>query len=356
MRPRKPWFRSSKNAWYVEFNGSQVRLAPGPKNAQTRADAERALSRLTLEAAGEFTKPHTALTVAAVCDLFLDYSQRHHEPATYRWYLEFLQDFCRRCGRLAAADLKPFHVGKWLDAHGGWTDGGRRCAITCVKRAFNYAEAEGLIAASPLRGLKKPKGRARERVLDAAERKAIFDAVADREFKWFLFAMQETGCRPGEVRNVTAANCDLGQGLWVLDRHKTAKKTGKPRVVYLTPAMVELCRELVAKFPEGPIFRGPRGKKPYSKNAVRCRFRRLRAKLPHLKHFISYTYRHTYATDALESGVGIAQVAELLGHTSTEMVMRHYGKLSQKVRHMREAAAKAAGREHGASPPPAGCA
>ena len=42
-------------------------------------------------------------------------------------------------------------------------------------------------------------------------------------------------------------------------------------------------------------------------------------------------------------GVGIAHVAELMGHTSTEMVSRVYSKLSQQVAHMREAAQKASG-------------
>ena len=341
MRPRKPWFRTSKNAWYVNFNGSQVRLADGPKNLVSRSKAERALSRLTLETSGEISRSKV-LSVAEVCDLFLDFSDQHHEPATYRWYADFLNNFCKRWGKLAATELKPFHVSRWLDAHTAWTDGGRRCAITCIKRALNYAESEGLIAASPIRTVKKPKIQARERVLGNVERNEVFDTIGDKEFRWFVFAMQETGCRPGEVRRVTAGHCDLTQGLWVFDEHKTVKKTGKPRVVYLTEAMVTLCRERIAKYPDGPIFRGPRGKKPFSKNGVRCRFRRLRQKLPHLKHFISYTYRHTYATDALEAGVGIAHVAELLGHSSTDMVMRHYSKLSQKVQHMRDAATQAA--------------
>ena len=51
----------------------------------------------------------------------------------------------------------------------------------------------------------------------------------------------------------------------------------------------------------GPLFRG-KSNKPYSKNAIRCRFRRLRDKLPQLGHFISYTFRATYATNALENG------------------------------------------------------
>jgi integrase len=99
---------------------------------------------------------------------------------------------------------------------------------------------------------------------------------------------------------------------------------------------------LMKKNPEGQLVRG-KGNRPYSKNAIRCRFRRLRKKLPQLGHFISYTFRATFATNALENGVGVAQVAELLGHTSTDMVMRHYGHLNQKVQHMREMAAKATG-------------
>jgi integrase len=47
--------------------------------------------------------------------------------------------------------------------------------------------------------------------------------------------MTLTGCRPGEIARVTAADVDVDRGLWVLKKHKTAKKTGKPRLVYLCP-------------------------------------------------------------------------------------------------------------------------
>ena len=41
------------------------------------------------------------------------------------------------------------------------------------------------------------------------------------------------------------------------------------------------------------------------------------------------------------NGVGVAEVAELLGHTGTDMVMRHYQHLSQRLEHLRNAAVKA---------------
>ena len=49
------------------------------------------------------------------------------------------------------------------------------------------------------------------------------------------------------------------------------------------------------------------------------------------------------ATDALVNGVGVAQVAELMGHTGTDMVTSVYSKLSAQVAHLREAAKKATG-------------
>ena len=68
---------------------------------------------------------------------------------------------------------------------------------------------------------------------------------------------------------------------------------------------------------------------------------------------LSYTYRHSFVTDALENGVGVAQVAELLGHTSTDMVMQHYQHLREKREHLKQAAIQATRQNgHQAGPAP----
>jgi site-specific recombinase XerD len=61
-----------------------------------------------------------------------------------------------------------------------------------------------------------------------------------------------------------------------------------------------------------------------------------------VNYFRRYVYRHSFATDAPVNGFGMAQVAELIGHTSTEMVMKHYSHIAGNVTHMREAAGRAA--------------
>lgn len=280
------------------------------------------------------------ILVEIVCDLFLDHSEKHHSPDTFANYKHFLQSFCDAHGRQPAAGMKPIHVTRWLDAHPKWT-GARRHAVIAVKRAFSWAEQQGVLAANPLRTLKADRVKRRTRVLTKDELAEIHGAIKDAQFREFVQAMVETGCRPSEVARVTAADVNLDLGVWAFAEHKTAKKTHKPRVVYLTPAMVELSRKLVALYPEGPLFRGPRGKAAFTRQNVRCRFKRLRKKLPHLKHFVCYNLRYTFATRALVNGVGVAQVAELLGHSSTEMVSKTYGHLADQVVHMRDAAAKA---------------
>jgi integrase len=358
MRQPKPWFRASKNAWYVEYNFKQIRLGehpagePPPKRGKLGwnppLDIVRAFNRLIIDGSAQPIALDDP-AVATICDLFLAWSQKHHKDSTYAWNKSFLESFANfeRTGHLLATKLKPLHVTRWLDAHPSWK-GSRTCAVTVVKRAFNWAESEGVLDVSPLKKLKKPPPPVRDRLLSIEERAEIMGAARGPAFKQFLVAMQESGCRPGEIRTVEARHTDLALGVWVFDEHKTAKKTGKPRVVYLTPTLLAMTTELVGRNPTGPLFLNSRGK-PWTRNAVRIRFRNLRKKLPHLKRFFAYAYRASFATDALESGVGIAQVAELLGHVDTKMVMRHYSRLSQKVSHLRDAAARAAG--HGGQAP-----
>jgi integrase len=348
VRQPKPWFRSSLSAWYVEHHGKQVRLgehpdgAPAPKKSKTGWNPPPAILeafyKLMASDPANLPKPDVILT-AQVCDLFLDHSERHNERATYLWYKHFLQSFCDLYRSIPAADLKPIHVTRWLDSK-TWK-GGRRNAVIAVKRAFNWADRQGVLSPNPLRNVEKPPATRRTRIVTAAEREEILSHVKDRNFKEFLTALYLTGCRPSEVARVTAAEVNLELGVWVFEQHKTGKKTGKPRVIYLNPEMLEMSRRLVAERPEGPLFPSRKRNRPFTRNAIRIRFRRLRKKLPHLKGVVAYAYRHSFATEALANGVGIAHVAELLGHVDTRMVSHNYSHLGQKAAQMREAARKA---------------
>ena len=339
MRSAKPWYRKQKKAWCAYVNGSLVTLVNGPKDTDHRKEAQSKLDALLLHAS---RKVNLRLTLAQVCDLFLEHSLAHHERSTYEQNLYFLQAFCDRSGRLKVRDLKPFHLTTWLDKS-GLGDTSRNKAIGTVKRVFNWALEEGHVQGNPFANVKKPKPKRRERILTEEEIEMLFRKVKGRWFRDFLTCLLETGARPSEIAKFSAENLDLDKSVAILWQHKTFKKTGKPRIIYLTPKVIAICKFWLEKYPTGLLFRTLDGN-PVTKDVLNCRFRRLREKHPQLQGVTSYVLRHHYATAALEKGVPLAAVKELLGHAeSSDILERVYSHLNQKGAFLSEMAKRATG-------------
>lgn len=179
-------------------------------------------------------------------------------------------------GDPSIAELKPFHVQRWLDANSGWRTG-KRGAVIVVQCAFNWAARMGLIDANPVRSIEKPKAERRERVIILAGFAAMLARVKDDEFRDLLATCWETGCRPQEALAVAARHVDLAIGCWTFPVDESKCKTHQ-RTVYLSDAALEITRRRVAAWPEGPIFRNTDGL-PWTPFALNCRFGRLQIAL-----------------------------------------------------------------------------
>jgi integrase len=127
----------------------------------------------------------------------------------------------------------------------------------------------------------------------------------------------------------------------VLNEHKMAH-LGKSRVIFLCPEAVSVLREQIATHPQGLLFPGQGGQK-MTAQAIGRRLARLCEKAG-LKA-IAYGYRHGFATDALANGVPDAQVAELLGHSGTAMLHRHYAHLTARSQVLKGALGKVRGQK-----------
>ena len=90
----------------------------------------------------------------------------------------------------------------------------RRGAITALKHSVNGAFEIGKIKKNPLGGVKKPPVRAGERFLTREELQTIFDNYRGCDCFWdFLFAIENTGCRPGRGPLVTADQSESRTGV-----------------------------------------------------------------------------------------------------------------------------------------------
>jgi integrase len=208
---------------------------------------------------------------------------------------------------------------------------------------MSWAVKTRRLSVSPIAHMARPAGVRRERILSAPERGDILALYPEGDpFRDLLVALAESGARPGEIIRLTAADVDLAGGVATLAEHKTGSKTGAPRTIYLTADLSAVLARLVALRPAGPLLRNADGN-PWTLQAINCRFRRKRARKvdPMDADVTAYVYRSSWTTDALENEVPIATVAELLGHTSTAMVSKHYSKLAAKKDYLRRAAQQA---------------
>lgn len=333
-RPNKVWFRKDIGWWMVTLSGKKIRLVAGRENKKLAEQKFHELAAVRRRAPESPTAK-----VADVIEAFLAWVKVHRSPETVRNYVWYGQLFAEHAGFLLASDLKPIHVTRFVDEH-KWKGTTERNARRSVYRVFSWAAEEGVLPRNPLHGMKCPGAATRQRIMTPAEFR-ILVRHSRPEFRRFLYALQQTGARPKEVRTLTWEQ--VRGDRWVLDQHKTAYKARKPRVIYLTAPMKKLMAVLRrrAKPSDTHVFLNGRGK-PWSDTAIKQRVQRLKNNKLGLADDVSlYLLRHAFGTNAVINGVDVATVATLMGHASLDMVSRVYVHLADQHQHLEDAVVRA---------------
>ncbi len=249
----------------------------------------------------------------------------------------YIAKFALWIGRKQARHICEEDLLRFMEEQ-NWGDTTRHDAYRAIKSVMRWAKETGRVKMNPLAMMKMAEGRPRVVTIRKEDHEALFRAT-DRHLRQYLIAAR-AGARPGQIHKVTAANVTPDFAMWVFADHKTAKKTKKPLIVYLTPCLRTLTMALVKQYPKGPLFRNSKGT-AWTKDSVARRIARLRKRLGLPDDVIPYAYRHTFATDALLAGVPIATVAQLMGHVDTTMVSKVYGHLDRHQNHLLESVVKA---------------
>ena len=330
MRKSHPWFRASKNTWYVTLEGSKVSL--GVHGEENEAEAIKAWHRLMSE--GKPIKKPKSLTVKDLIIGFLSDSEERVKANSQFFYERFLKPFVKAFGKSMADTLTPLQVEKY-SRKPTWSNSTRHNCLGTIVTAFRWAEKERLIEANPLKGLRFPpkESAGLEMVISESNYQRLLDAT-EGDFQKLLQFLWHTGCRPSEGMNLSVEQIDLASDSLVLRKHKTAHK-GKARVIYLSDEARELLKAQSQRHRTGCAFQSLTGKS-FSLNNVVNRLHRLSRKLK--ARFTAYGFRHSYATRALSNGIPDATVAALLGHSGTTMLHKHYSHLTSNSRLLLDAA------------------
>jgi integrase len=339
-RPAKPWY--DRGAWRTDFAGESNKvLVQGPKNADTKLLAEKALLELRQQAKLLNDHPAMDTPIAVVVERFLD---EYTDRVVYEDYRNELNWFMgadtskakgvegkknRRgdnrpsggrfgfpCKAWPIRRIDADLVEKYLRRRKAENLGGSH-AYVALRTLMEWAKRNKYVTAHDL-DLVDPKLRKRGRRHYLPEDAEVFRAyrATQGKFREFLNVLMLTGMRPKEIRTVHVAEFDAERRQLVLWRHKTVERTGLPKAIPLpTDELVAICRAAAAgRTGDEPLFLTDR-KLPWSYQAIRLRWSRLREKLGIDARFTLYSFRHWYLTMAVESGEDGAIVSELAGHS-----------------------------------------
>ncbi len=332
-RPGKAWYREQTGWWMVKLNGKQTKLVQGPQDEVHRVMAEekfvelRKLHRLAPQSA--------TARVADVVDAFLVWSRDNLAADTHRMNLYYLQLFAEACGEKAARELIPFDVETWVGGKKAAREWGETTVYNAKRsafRVFSWAKQMKLLPDNPLAGLPRPQPKPRQRAITDGEFQKLYENAGD-PLRNILHALYLTGARPKEARDLKWEH--VREDRWVIPEHKTAKKTGRPRVVYLNEAMRAMMTGLKGNDSQF-VFLNTEGR-PWTMSALRQQVWRIKKKLSLADDVCAYLCRHGFGTRAILSGVDGATLAELMGHTSQEMISKVYVHLADQHTHLHAA-------------------
>jgi integrase len=270
-------------------------------------------------------------TVQTLFDRFITDATTRLKPTTIARYKQDGKSLTAAYGHLPVRSLTHHHLTEWL--------GSLKVSLTTkaimlrsVSAFLGWCVREEVLEVNPAKKVKKPKSRSRsEDVLISEEDHRKLLAAATPQFREVLTVLEATGCRFGEIAGITAQTFHPEQAVAVLTEHKT-DRTGKPRLVVLPDEVVELLKQKVIDHPTGSLLRSRKGI-GWTGKAITQAMGKLRKKTD--VKAIAYGYRHTFVTDALLKGLSNAIVGQLVGHTSTTVIDKHYSHLGANTTALR---------------------
>ncbi|MBF0190709.1 MAG: site-specific integrase [Magnetococcales bacterium] len=318
----------------------QVRLKGYPTETATfarKTDAKRWAQQLETEMReGRYFKTPTAKkkSLGELVDRYIEeilprkpknaYNQNNH----LRWWKEQL-------GHVVLADITPSVIAEYRDKLAKETTPRKSLRspatvnryLASLSHAFTIAINEwGWVDASPFRKvskLREPRGRVR--FLSDDERERLLEACQkadDPALMAIILVAISTGARRGEILGLTWREVDLtGSRITLLDT-----KNGETRVVPLVGVALEQMKALAATRRSDTDLCFPRedGKAPWEFRKAWERVLREAG----ITDFNFHDLRHSCASYLAMNGASLAEIAEVLGHKTLQMVKR-YAHLSE---------------------------
>lgn len=199
------------------------------------------------------------------------------------------------------------------------------------------AQQASLIARNPTEELEPPRFRYKDKQVLTDEQLDEFMKIITEDDVWhdFFYTELTTGLRRGEICGLRWEDFDEANGTLKVCRTVHVEKGGKrvtwdtktnagTRTIILPSSTAELLRKRRQSAPSDWIFPDPlKPEEPTNPSSAYSRLKTLlrKAGLPSIPF---HALRHTFATNALSSGVDAKTLSGILGHTRAGLTLDAY--------------------------------
>jgi integrase len=238
--------RGGTKRWVVQYRvGSQQRRESLGDVRKVGLEAARKIARqrfaqveLGIDPAAERAKARTeaaavVLTLKAVADRYLADKEDAVRPATYSAAKRYLNRHWKPMHDRPLSAIQRAEVAARLQeiikGHGRTTAARARSNLSAL---YSWAMREGLCDSNPVIGTNDPETgiKSRERVLDDAELRAVWNACRDDDFGRIVRLLILTGCRREEIGGLRWSDLNLDTGVMTI----TGERTKNHRTLELT--------------------------------------------------------------------------------------------------------------------------
>ena len=358
-------YTSGKRALEIQFQFRGVtckemlsRLDPDKKSDQRyainlKAEIENAIERQTFRYTDYFPDSRRArvfghaISTVTIKDLlkeWLEDIKRTHPHSTYRCYRKSCNaHLIPEFGSVRARELAPQRIREWIRSRSGSLKSIRN-DLTPLRAVLDRALNDDVIDGNPLDKIKVSKLVSRHQ----ARTDYMVDPFTEDEIKTVLEIAFEydprirnllqfafySGLRTSELFGLMWGDVDWRNGVIRVQRavverklKETKTKAGTRDVILIPSALDALKDQKQYSFVGGEfVFVRPKQRGSFVDYEHLERPWRHILKRAKVHYRNPYQTRHTYASQLLSGGENPLFVAQQMGHRTTEMIMRHYGR------------------------------